>query len=167
MGPATGPRRGEDASWEVDADKPKPKGETRARRSYCTKELTQRKSRPCLGLFGSCWFGRPPNSLWSASTHTHTHATRSRRQASHDAVVSVEGCAQRSMSSAIRPAHVRQRRRSPAQALRRARQHPKRGEVRFPWCVTGINFSDMTARVVVAIGKRLHSHPRPVLRADG
>ncbi|KAL1409364.1 long-chain fatty acid-CoA ligase [Vanrija albida] len=39
---ATGPRRGDQASWEVDADKPKPKGETRARRSYCTTELTHR-----------------------------------------------------------------------------------------------------------------------------
>lgn len=32
------------ASWEVDADKPKPEGETRARRSYCTKELVLSKS---------------------------------------------------------------------------------------------------------------------------
>ncbi|KAL7422005.1 long-chain fatty acid-CoA ligase [Cryptotrichosporon argae] len=34
----------ESASWEVDADKPKPEGETRVRRSYCVKELTERPS---------------------------------------------------------------------------------------------------------------------------
>ena len=32
------------ASWEVDADKPKPKGETRVRRNYAVKELTTRES---------------------------------------------------------------------------------------------------------------------------
>ncbi|ORY26175.1 long-chain-fatty-acid-CoA-ligase [Naematelia encephala] len=32
-------KRNEPASWEVDADKPKPDGETRVRRSYCVKEL--------------------------------------------------------------------------------------------------------------------------------
>ncbi|GHJ89328.1 hypothetical protein NliqN6_5730 [Naganishia liquefaciens] len=32
-------KHNEKASWEVDADKPKPQGETRARRSYCVKEL--------------------------------------------------------------------------------------------------------------------------------
>ncbi|GMK57871.1 hypothetical protein CspeluHIS016_0407050 [Cutaneotrichosporon spelunceum] len=37
------PRKGnESASWEVDADKPKPQGETRVRRSYATKELVLR-----------------------------------------------------------------------------------------------------------------------------
>jgi long-chain acyl-CoA synthetase len=38
------PRKGkEPASWEVDANKPKPEGETRVRRSYAVKELTTRK----------------------------------------------------------------------------------------------------------------------------
>lgn len=38
------PRKGnESASWEVDADKPKPVGETRVRRSFCSKELTLRE----------------------------------------------------------------------------------------------------------------------------
>lgn len=38
------PRKGKEAaSWEVDADKPKPEGETRVRRSYAVKELTTRK----------------------------------------------------------------------------------------------------------------------------
>jgi long-chain acyl-CoA synthetase len=42
------PRKGKQAaSWEVDADKPKPDGETRIRRSYCTKELVTRE---CPGL---------------------------------------------------------------------------------------------------------------------
>ncbi|WOO80640.1 Long-chain-fatty-acid--CoA ligase 2 [Vanrija pseudolonga] len=35
-------KNNEPASWEVDADKPKPEGETRARRSYCVKDLTLR-----------------------------------------------------------------------------------------------------------------------------
>lgn len=34
----------EPASWEVDADKPKPDGETRVRRAYCVKDLVTRKS---------------------------------------------------------------------------------------------------------------------------
>ncbi|ORX35646.1 long-chain-fatty-acid-CoA-ligase [Kockovaella imperatae] len=33
-------KHGQSASWEVDADKPKPEGETRIRRSYCVKDLT-------------------------------------------------------------------------------------------------------------------------------
>lgn len=34
------PRKGnQPASWEVDADKPAPTGETRARRSYCVQDL--------------------------------------------------------------------------------------------------------------------------------
>lgn len=38
------PRKGkEPASWEVDANKPKPEGETRVRRSYAVKELTTRE----------------------------------------------------------------------------------------------------------------------------
>lgn len=37
-------KRNEPASWELDADKPKPNGSTRTRRSYCTKELTTRES---------------------------------------------------------------------------------------------------------------------------
>jgi long-chain acyl-CoA synthetase len=37
-------RNNEPASWEVDGDKPKPKGETRVRRSFATKELIERKS---------------------------------------------------------------------------------------------------------------------------
>ena len=37
-------KHNEKASWEVDADKPKPQGETRARRSYCVKELVTSES---------------------------------------------------------------------------------------------------------------------------
>lgn len=36
-------KRNEPASWEVDADKPKPEGSTRIRRSYCAKELATRE----------------------------------------------------------------------------------------------------------------------------
>ncbi|WWD17065.1 hypothetical protein CI109_101502 [Kwoniella shandongensis] len=42
------PRKNKElASWEVDADKPKPEGETRARRSYCVKELA---TQPAPGI---------------------------------------------------------------------------------------------------------------------
>ncbi|WWD03296.1 hypothetical protein V865_001347 [Kwoniella europaea PYCC6329] len=37
----------EPASWEVDADKPKPEGETRVRRSYCIKDLV---TQPAPGI---------------------------------------------------------------------------------------------------------------------
>ncbi|KAK4685986.1 long-chain acyl-CoA synthetase, partial [Tremellales sp. Uapishka_1] len=40
-------KHNESASWEVDADKPKPEGETRPRRSYCIKELT---TQPAPGI---------------------------------------------------------------------------------------------------------------------
>ncbi|RXK38253.1 long-chain acyl-CoA synthetase [Tremella mesenterica] len=40
-------KRHEAASWEVDADRPKPDGETRARRSYCIKELV---TQPAPGI---------------------------------------------------------------------------------------------------------------------
>jgi len=33
-------KNNEPASWELDADKPKPEGETRIRRCYAVKELT-------------------------------------------------------------------------------------------------------------------------------
>lgn len=36
-------KNNEPASWEVNADKPKPEGETRVHRSYSVKELTLRK----------------------------------------------------------------------------------------------------------------------------
>jgi len=36
-------KNNESASWELDADKPKPEGETRIRRSYAVKELLTRK----------------------------------------------------------------------------------------------------------------------------
>lgn len=38
-------KNGQAASWEVDADKPKPAGETRARRSYCVKDLVTSECR--------------------------------------------------------------------------------------------------------------------------
>ncbi|WVQ81778.1 hypothetical protein IAT38_003903 [Cryptococcus sp. DSM 104549] len=42
------PRKNKEAaSWEVDADKPKPDGETRTRRSYCVKELV---TQPAPGI---------------------------------------------------------------------------------------------------------------------
>lgn len=38
------PRKNKElASWEVDADKPKPEGETRVRRAYCVKDLVTRE----------------------------------------------------------------------------------------------------------------------------
>ena len=36
-------KNNESASWELDANKPKPDGETRIRRSYAVKELLTRK----------------------------------------------------------------------------------------------------------------------------
>lgn len=36
-------KNNEPASWELDADKPKPEGETRIRRSYASKELVLRE----------------------------------------------------------------------------------------------------------------------------
>jgi hypothetical protein len=49
-------KNNEPASWEVDADKPKPEGETRARRAYCVKDLTLRKcQRPLMTLASTLW----------------------------------------------------------------------------------------------------------------
>lgn len=36
-------KNNEPASWELDADKPKPEGETRIRRSYAAKDLVLRE----------------------------------------------------------------------------------------------------------------------------
>ena len=45
------PRKGnEPASWEVDADKPKPEGETRARRSYVIKDSKTLVTQPAEGI---------------------------------------------------------------------------------------------------------------------
>ena len=46
-------KRNESASWELDADKPKPEGSTRIRRSYATKELATREFFFCLERFAS------------------------------------------------------------------------------------------------------------------
>jgi len=46
------PRKGNElGSWEVDPTSPQPKGETRARRSYCVKELVTRELDFYLDLF--------------------------------------------------------------------------------------------------------------------
>lgn len=52
-------KNNESASWELDANKPKPDGETRIRRSYAVKELLTRKS-PAITKGGNADHILPP-----------------------------------------------------------------------------------------------------------